>query len=475
MTALHTIDTVVIGAGHAGLAVSRLLTRAGREHVVLDRGRVGERWRTERWDSLHLLTPTWMNRLPAGAPPATRTASCPRGSSSASSSSTPHRSTRPSSPGRGWSGSPADRRAPTTSTRITRHGVPARSSSPPGRTARPFVPAALGRADVRVITSNRYRNPERLDRGGVLVVGASSSGVQIADELARSGRDVVLAVGRHTRVPRRYRGMDIFWWLESTGRLARTIDEVPDPDAARREPSLQLFGRAGADAVESDVDLAALQRRGVRLTGRLQSLQGSTAMFGDGLADLTSTAERRMHALLDSIDRYVVRAGLTREVLAPVRPARVPATTAPAVIDLNAEGIQTIVLATGYRPDHDWVDLPIKGPDGTFRQTRGLTEAPGVYVVGQRFQHRRDSGFIGGARHDAYAVVHHLTGGAVPIAARLAPRTHRRGALMNDYDVIIVGGRVAGASTALLLARAGLRVAVLERHGPARTPSPPMR
>ena len=108
-------------------------------------------------------------------------------------------------------------------------------------------------------------------------MGASASGVQIADELARSGRDVVLAVGRHTRMPRRYRGMDVFWWLETTGRLARTIDEMPDPAAARREPSMQLVGRAGADAVESDVDLAALQRRGVRLTGRLLSLDGVTA------------------------------------------------------------------------------------------------------------------------------------------------------------------------------------------------------
>ena len=107
----------------------------------------------------------------------------------------------------------------------------------------PVVPAAVGSTDVPVVTSDRYRSPRRLDAGGVLVVGASASGVQIADELARSGRDVVLAVGRHTRVPRRYRGMDLFWWLETTGRLARTIDQMPDPVAARREPSLQLVGR----------------------------------------------------------------------------------------------------------------------------------------------------------------------------------------------------------------------------------------
>ena len=156
-------------------------------------------------------------------------------------------------------------------------------------------------------------------------MGASASGVQIADELARSGRDVVLAVGRHTRVPRRYRGMDLFWWLETTGRLARTIDDVPDPAAARREPSLQLVGRSarrrggergrpgGAPASRRPADRPAPEPR---RTHGASSATSSTA--------LTADADRRMHALLDSIDRYVDRAGLTREVLAPVRPKRGP-------------------------------------------------------------------------------------------------------------------------------------------------------
>jgi putative flavoprotein involved in K+ transport len=204
--------------------------------------------------------------------------------------------------------------------------------------------------------------------------------------------------------------MDAFWWLETTGRLARTIDEMPDAAAARREPSMQLVGRGSSDAVESEVDLAALQRRGVRLAGRLESLDGGTATFGGDLAAVTADADQRMHAFLDSVDRYVDRTGLTREVLPPVRPARTTLTDAPSRLDLRAEGIKTIVLATGYRPDNSWIDLPITAADGTIRQTRGVTDAPGVYVVGQRFQHRRDSGFIDGARHDAYGVVSHLTG-----------------------------------------------------------------
>jgi putative flavoprotein involved in K+ transport len=416
MTALHTIDTVVVGAGHAGLAVSRLLARAGREHVVLDRGRVGERWRTERWDSLKLLTPNWMTRLPESHPEGDLDDFLPasnfvrRFEQYAASFDAPVvTGAAVSSLAAGPAGA-YDLHTDLTTWRARSVVV---ATGPHGRQR---VPRHLGRAEVPVITSSRYRNPGRLDPGGVLVVGASSSGVQIADELARSGRDVVLAVGRHTRMPRRYRGMDIFWWLETTGRLARTIDEMPDPEAARDHPSMQLIGRADADQVESDVDLAALRRRGVRLTGRLRTLHGSTARFGNDLTALIVDADRRMHALLDSVDGYIDHCGLTREVLPPVRPAAVPTVRAPSRLDLGAEGIGTVVLATGYRPDPDLVDLPIVGADGTFRQTRGITAAPGVYVVGQRFQQRRDSGFIDGARHDAFAVVHHLTAGAIPPA-----------------------------------------------------------
>jgi putative flavoprotein involved in K+ transport len=426
MTSLHTLDTVIVGAGHAGLTLSRLLSLAGREHVVLDRGRVGERWRTERWDSLRLVTPQWMNRLPGwtveGDPDSFLSAR--------------HFV-------RGLEQYAASFDAPVvTGTAVTlltarqlggydvhtdRGTWRARSvvvATGPHGTA--HVPAAVGRTDVPMITSDRYRNPRSLEPGGVLVVGASSSGVQIADELARSGRDVVLAVGRHTRMPRRYRGMDVYWWLETTGRLARTIDEMPDQAAALNEPSMQLTGRAGADPVESDVDLASLQRRGVRLTGRLLSLQGHTARFGDDVASLTSDADRRMGAFLDSVDRYVDRAGLTREVLPSVRPAAVPRPSGPTLLDLRVEGIRTVVLATGYRPDNDWVDLPVLTTSGRVRQTRGVTGAPDLYVVGQRFQHRRDSGLIAGARHDAFALMPHLTAGAI------RPTSDRRRAFTSD-------------------------------------------
>ena len=406
---MSAVDTVVVGAGHAGLAVSRLLTAAGHDHVVLDRGRVGERWRTERWDSLHLLTPSWMSRLPGwwyGGPE-------PDGFMSAARFV--HHLTRyaasfeaPVLPGTAVldvSRSGDGYRVVTSrGTWHARHVVVA--TGPHGQ---PHVPPGLGHAgDATVLHSSRYRNPTQLAPGGVLVVGASASGVQIADELARAGRDVVLAVGSHSRMPRRYRGMDAFWWMESTGRLARTIDEMPDPDAARRETSLQLVGRNQPGEKGRDLDLAALQARGVRLVGRVTGVSGSTLQLGGDLAGTMAAADRKMHRFLDTVDDYARRSGLADEVLPVVRPRPVAVPAVPSRIDVRAEGIGTVLLATGFRPDHPWLRLPVLAPDGNIRQRQGVTPVPGLYVVGQRFQHRRDSGLIDGARHDARTVVQHL-------------------------------------------------------------------
>jgi putative flavoprotein involved in K+ transport len=280
-----------------------------------------------------------------------------------------------------------------------------------GPHGRRYIPAAVrsgGLGPIEVITSQRYRNPAQLPAGGVLVVGASSSGVQIADELARAGRAVVLSVGRHTRMPRRYRGMDIFWWLQSTGRMARTIDEVSDAAAARRETSLQLAGRNDAELFEQSLDLATLQAVGVRLAGRLRQVGNGRARFGDDLAGEVAIADRRMHRFLNVVDDYVDRSGLTREVSDPVRPRPVDLPVPAETLDLTAEGISSIVLATGFRAHHPWLRVPVVNPDGSISQYRGVTAASGLYVVGQRFQHRRDSGLIDGARHDAAAVVRHL-------------------------------------------------------------------
>ena len=283
------IDTVIIGAGHAGLAVSRLLTEAGRDHVVLERGRVAERWRSERWDSLHLLTPNWMTRLPGlllrGA--RIRTATCLHAQlvrhleayaasfrAPVLTDSTVVRGGRRRRrlPGRHRPRQLAD------PVRGHRHGTGGAARTlrcPLGR---------LGPGRPRRCRRPRTATRHLLPAGGVLVVGASSSGVQIADELARAGREVVLAVGRHTRVPRRYRGMDIFWWLERTGRLARTIDEVADVDAARREPSLQLVGRGAGDQPRRGPGPGHAAGPGASgSTGRVAGIDGTAVQLLDDL------------------------------------------------------------------------------------------------------------------------------------------------------------------------------------------------
>jgi putative flavoprotein involved in K+ transport len=214
-------------------------------------------------------------------------------------------------------------------------------------------------------------------------------------------------------MPRRYRGMEIFWWLHVTGRLARTIHEVPDPSAARREPSIQLVGRAP----ERDVDLVALQARGVRLLGRFDGMQGARARFRADLVQNVAAADNRMHRVLDAVDEYVAHTGLTDEVFPALRPRRLDLPAPTGSVDLSREGIGTVLLAAGYRPDYPWLRLRITAPDGSIRQNQGVTPASGVYVVGQRFQHRRDSGFIDGARHDARTVVRHLQTGSTSIAS----------------------------------------------------------
>jgi putative flavoprotein involved in K+ transport len=410
------IDTVIVGAGHAGLAVSRLLTDAGRDHVVLDRGGVAERWRSERWDSLHLLTPNWMTRLPgwcyAGPDP----------DGYLSAGELVQHLERYAASFR----APVVFNTPVVEISEMRRPGCARFSvitgSGPwharhvvvatGPHGRPYVPSGLSdiSSRVEVLTASSYRNPDTLPPGGVLVVGASASGVQIADELRRAGREVTIAVGRHTRMPRRYRGMDSFWWLEATGRLARTIDQMPDIAAARQENSLQLIGRTEAHLRGSDLDLQTLQDRGVHLLGRLEGVVGTDALFRDDLSQRVAEADRRMHHVLDTVDEYIDKAGLNREVLPALRPGAVIVSAPVTRLNLAAENIRTVIVAAGYRPDHRWLQVPVLEPDGSIRQHRGVTPAPGLYVVGQYFQHRRDSGFIDGVRHDARYVVDHLLG-----------------------------------------------------------------
>lgn len=402
---MRRIDTLVIGAGHAGLATSRCLTEAGRDHVVLDRGRPAESWRSARWDSLHLLTPNWMSRLPGWS----YQGNDPEGfmpvaelvtylENYASSFDAPvHPWTAVLQVRRDADGYRVDT---TSGSWAARHVVVAAGP-------RPRVPdIAAGLApDVWQVHTNRYRSPRNLPSGGVLVVGASASGVQIAGELRRAGREVVLGVGQHTRLPRRYRGMDILWWLESIGALDRTVDDVSDVRRARREPSTQL-------ASGRDLDLGILAELGVVVTGRLVAADGHRVRFAGDLPVTTAAADGRLRRTLAAIDEHVDGTGLAAEVLSPddIRPVRLG--PGPAELDLRAAGIGTVIWATGFDYRYPWLQVPVHDACGEIRQYRGVTQAPGLYTIGLRFMHRRNAQFIDGVRHDARAIVQHLTGSA---------------------------------------------------------------
>jgi putative flavoprotein involved in K+ transport len=385
--------------------MSAHLTAGGRDHVVLDRGRTGERWRSERWDSLRLLTPNWMLRLPGYD----------------------YRGPDPD----GYL--PADELADLLARYAETFALPVVEDTAvlavetaddgfrvvtAGDTWRagnvvvatgacdvPSVPAVAATLDggITQLTPSSYRNPDRLPSGGVLVVGASASGLQIADELHSSGREVVLATGSHTRLPRCYRGMDILWWLETIGALDRSVDAVDDVARARRQPSLQLIGRP-----DTRLDLGTVTAAGVRVAGRLTGIEGSVARFDRSLPDTVQSADERLQGLLRRVDEYVTAAGLEAEVGEPDPPPPLALPEGPDRLDLAAAGVGTVVWATGYRRDHRWLPAAALDERGELRQRYGITPLPGLFTVGQRFQTRRNSSFVGGSRHDAALVAAHL-------------------------------------------------------------------
>jgi putative flavoprotein involved in K+ transport len=405
---MRTTDTLIIGGGQAGLALSRCLTASGRDHLVLERGRIAERWRSERWDSLRLLTPNWMTRLPGfeyGGPDedgfmtASEVVSFFDGyASSFDAPVLEHTNVTRVARGLGGSGFVVE----TDAGELRSRNVVIAT----GWCDVPAVPSLARDVSPRVqqVVPAGYRRPDDLDDGGVLVVGASATGVQLAHELHRSGRPVTLAVGSHSRMPRTYRGMDSFWWLELLGSFDRTVDDIDDPAAARHEPSLQLVGSED----RSTLDLSTLQQIGVRLVGRLKAIDGTRAAFASDVAATTAAADRRMNSSLDRIDDAVDRLGLAAEVLAPDRPAAVRPPKSPSQLDLRKAGITSIVWATGHRRPYWWLDLPILDRRREIVQYRGVTPLPGAYVLGQRFQHFRNSNFIDGVGRDAIYVAEHI-------------------------------------------------------------------
>jgi putative flavoprotein involved in K+ transport len=378
--------------------------------VVLERGDVANSWRRERWDSLRLLTPNWQSRLPG------------------------YRYEGPDPDGfmtmaeviefisrfAVVAAAPVRTNSTVTSVRRTDEGYHVATSS--GDILCRAVVLATGACNVAHVPAARlllprslvsltpldYRNPDQLPAGGVLVVGASATGVQLADEIRRSGRPVTLSVGEHVRMPRTYRSRDVLWWMEASGIWNQRYDEVDDLTRARRLPSPQLVGTPQ----RTTLDLNALSAAGVELVGRLADVRDGRALFSGGLRNQFALADLKMNRMLDTFDEWAHVNGRGADVGEPERfePTRPPASSR---LDLKlASGeIRTVIWATGFRPDYSWLDVPVIDRKGHLRHDGGVvSEAPGLYAVGLPLLRRRKSTFIHGAEDDARDLIEHLAG-----------------------------------------------------------------
>lgn len=415
-----TVTTVVIGAGHAGLAMSRCLTERSIDHVVLERGEVANSWKRERWDSLRLLTPNWQSRLPghryAGADPdgfmtMTEVVGFIDGYAAAIAA-------------------PVQTGTTVVSVREADGGYRVGTDRGEWRCRTlviasgafnlPVVPRCATEvpASIATLTARDYRNPDQLPPGGALVVGASATGAQLADEIHRSGRPVTLAVGEHVRMPRTYRGRDIQWWMDAAGVSDQRYDQVDAIDRARRVASPQLSGTPE----RATLDLNTLSAAGVTLAGKVAGIVGGKVQFSGSLRNNCALADLKLGRLLDAFDGWARETGISDEVglsqrFEPTRVAESPRLS----LDLTSGEISSIVWATGFRPDYSWLDVPVLDRKGRIRHDGGVVrDAPGMYVMGLPFLRRRKSSFIHGAGDDARELSIHLATHLDDCSTRLA-------------------------------------------------------
>jgi putative flavoprotein involved in K+ transport len=376
---------------------------------VLERGEVANSWRRERWDSLRLLTPNWQSRLPGlryeGPDPdgymtvgevtelIERFAKVSRAPVRTGVNVTSVRTA-------------GDGYQVTTSDGEIRSQAVVIASGACNRPTVPLLSDAVP-ALVRQLTPFDYRDPGQLPDGGVLVVGASATGVQLAAEISRSGRPVTLSVGEHVRLPRLYRGRDVLWWMDAAGVWDQRYDEVEDLTRARQLPSPQLVGTPE----RATLDLNALTALGVELVGRLAMVRDGRALFSGGLRNVFALADLKMNRLLDTFDEWALTSGRDAELGSPERPAptRAPE-SARLQLDLRSGEIRAIVWATGFRPDYGWLDVPVLNEKGRLRHEGGVADSPGLYALGLPVLRRRKSTFIYGIEDDAREVIDHLVG-----------------------------------------------------------------
>ncbi len=396
------VGTLIIGGGQAGLAMSEQLSKRGVSHLIVERRRIAERWRSERWDSLVANGPAWHDRFPTlefTCDPdgfATRDEIVTYFETYARKIAAPVRCevevTALRQQGSGFLAETPD------GTIAARNVVAAT-----GPFQRPLIPAAVPEeAGLMQIHSCAYRNPAQLPEGAVVVVGAGSSGAQIADELARAGRQVFLSVGPHDRPPRRYRGRDFVWWLGALGKW----------DAKAVTPGMEHVTIAVSGAYGGHtVDFRRLAARGITLLGRVEACRNGALSIAPDLARNIAEGDRNYLSVLDEADAYAARNGLDL----PDDPEARKLEANPACItdpilslDLAKEGISSIIWATGYALDFGWIKMDVCDEKGRPRHQRGVSDVPGLYFLGLPWLSRRASPFIWGVWHDADYLAGHI-------------------------------------------------------------------
>ncbi len=395
---VERVDTLVVGAGQAGIAMSEHLSQCGVPHLVLERHRIAERWRSGRWDSLVANGPAWHDRFPGmefpvtgpdGFPPKEEVADY--FAAYAQMIGAPVRCGVEVKEVRRLAGRPGFR-VDTSAGVIEADSVVAAT----GPFQRPIMPAIVPEsAGLMQVHSNAYYNPQQLPDGAVLVVGAGSSGVQIADELLRSGRRVYLSVGPHDRPPRAYRGRDFCWWL---GVLGKWDMETPGPGT--EHVTIAVSGARGGETI----DFRRLAHQGMILVGRTQAYGDGALTFAPDLGENIARGDANLMALLDEADAYVAANGLDLPEEPDARriAAAPPCMTDPVLeLDLDAAGVTSVIWATGYGLDYGWLKVDAFDDKGRPRHQRGVSAEPGIYFLGLPWQARRGSSFIWGVWHDA--------------------------------------------------------------------------
>ena len=402
---VEKVDTLVIGAGQAGVAMSEHLGKAGLSHLVLERSRIAERWRSARWDSLVANGPAWHDRFPGMEFPDTdpdafvaKEQVADYFVAYAKMIDAPIRCGVEVRRVAKLEGRPGFR-VETAGGVIEAQNVVAAT----GPFQTPVIPDLVPReAGPLQIHSSAYRNPGQLPDGAVLVIGAGSSGVQIADELLRAGRRVYLSVGPHDRPPRAYRGRDFCWWLGVLGKW-----DAATPAAGAEHVTIAVSGAYGGRTI----DFRQLAARGMTLVGRTDGFDAGSLVFAPDLADNLACGDASLMALLDEADAYVARNGLDL----PEEPqARAVEPTPHCVshplraLNLSEAGVGAIVWATGFAADYSWIEADVFDAGGRPRHQRGVSNEPGLYFLGLPWQSRRGSSFIWGVWHDARYLADHI-------------------------------------------------------------------